>query len=154
MDTTRRDRINTERGFKVLIMDINETDGLEEFRTVLNRAAGKVIAALTLVDDCLDCTFTDGTKIRFSDNGQSCCESRYMRTDDTLSEYIGALFLDAEIRDVPEAPEDTDDNTYYHEVQFLLLHTSKGDVTLASHNEHNGYYGGFYLNVTEGEATA
>lgn len=32
-----------------------------------------------------------------------------------------------------------------HEVQFLVVHTDKGDLTMSSHNEHNGYYGGFSI---------
>ena len=34
-----------------------------------------------------------------------------------------------------------------HEVQFLEVKTSKGSFTMSSHNEHNGYYGGFSIEV-------
>ena len=34
-----------------------------------------------------------------------------------------------------------------HEVQFLEVTTSKGEFTMASHNEHNGYYGGFAIEL-------
>ena len=32
-----------------------------------------------------------------------------------------------------------------HEVQFLNIETSLGIITFETHNEHNGYYGGFYI---------
>ena len=80
--------------------------------------------------------------MRLADEGQSCCENRYMSTDDDLSDFIGGTLLDAEIK---AAPDETDEWGQVHEVQFLEVRTSKGSFTMASHNEHNGYYGGFYL---------
>jgi hypothetical protein len=43
---------------------------------------GKVITEISLTEDTLNISFSDGKKIRVWDDGQSCCESRYMRTDD------------------------------------------------------------------------
>lgn len=102
---------------------------------------GKTIAALKLSDDdALHFVFTDGSKLKISDEGQSCCENRYMSTDDDLSEFIGAKLLGAAIKDAP----DVDDYEWgLHEVQFLEVKTDRGVFTMASHNEHNGYYGGF-----------
>ena len=45
------------------------------------------------------------------------------------------------IREAPSVP----DASGMHEVQFLALVTSKGEVVFSSHNEHNGYYGGFSI---------
>lgn len=107
-------------------------------------AVGKTIAALRLGDDdALHFEFSDGSKMKLSDEGQSCCESRYMRTDDSLSEYVGAKLLGAEIKEAPDVQEDDDWNV--HEVQFLEVQTDRGVFTMASHNEHNGYYGGFWI---------
>lgn len=105
-------------------------------------AVGKTIAALRLGDDdALHFQFSDGSKMKLSDEGQICCESRYMRTDDNLADYVGAKLLGAEIKEAPsEACEYGD-----HEVQFLEVQTDKGVFTMASHNEHNGYYGGFWI---------
>lgn len=113
-------------------------DSVDAFKGALN----KTITGLTLGDDnALHFTFEDGSKIKLFDDGQSCCESRYMRTDDNLSDYIGAQLLDAEIKEAPGVPDEYGE----HEVQFLEVKTSKGSFTMASHNEHNGYYGGFLI---------
>ncbi len=105
-------------------------------------AVGKTIAALRLgEDDALHFEFSDGSKLKLYDDGQSCCEQRYMRTDDNLSDYIGAKLLGAEIKDAPSIPDEYGE----HEVQFLDVKTDKGVFTMSSHNEHNGYYGGFWI---------
>jgi len=36
-----------------------------------------------------------------------------------------------------------------HEVQFVLITTSLGVFTMATHNIHNGYYSGFSVVVEE-----
>lgn len=114
-----------------------------------NEALGKTISALSLGDDdALHFTFTDGSRIKFSDEGQSCCESRYMRTDDDLSAFVGAKLIGAEIKEAPEMA----DQYGMHEVQFLEVQTDRGVFTMASHNEHNGYYGGFVIVVAKEQA--
>ncbi len=108
-------------------------------------AVGKTIAALHLGDDdALHFEFSDGSKMKLSDEGQSCCEQRYMCTDDDLSGYVGAKLLDVDIKDAP----DQSDEYGVHEVQFLEVQTDRGVFTMASHNEHNGYYGGFLVVAT------
>ena len=105
---------------------------------------GKVISSVVLThEDELHLKFEDGTGLKLWDGGQSCCESRYMRTDDNLEEYIGATLIGGELKDAPNVSDD--DEYGEHEVQFLEIQTSKGPLTMASHNEHNGYYGGFYI---------
>jgi hypothetical protein len=114
--------------------------GNADSAAVFSGSIGKVITALSLGDDdALHFEFSDGTKMRLFDDGQSCCESRYMRTDDDLSYFVGSTLIDAEIKKAPNMPDEWGD----HEVQFLEVKTSKGCFTMASHNEHNGYYGGF-----------
>jgi len=111
------------------------------------KAVGKTISELELGDDdALHFTFSDGYKMRLADEGQSCCESRYMQTDDDLSYFIGATLVSAEVKDAPDADYGTGD---VHEVQFLEVLTSKGSFVMSSHNEHNGYYGGFAVRATE-----
>ena len=107
-------------------------------------AMGKTIAGLTLgADDALHFVFDDGSKMKLFDDGQSCCESRYMRTDDNLAEFVGAKLLGAEIKGAP--PVKDDDDYGEHEVEFLEVQTDRGVFTMTSHNEHNGYYGGFSI---------
>lgn len=72
---------------------------------------------------------------------QDCCESRYTSSDDNLSHYEDSHFLGYEIRDAPNV----DCEYEYHEVQFFVIKTDRGNITFHNHNEHNGYYGGFYL---------
>ncbi len=125
-------------GFGVLISHLaGNEDSVKSFSGSIN----KTIVALSISDDALHFTFDDGSKIKLFDDGQSCCENRYMRTDDELSYYIGSQLLGAEIKDAPSI----ECNYGEHEVQFLEVQTSKGVFTLSSHNEHNGYYGGFSI---------
>lgn len=102
---------------------------------------GKRITALSLEDDVLAFDFEGGASLRVYDEGQTRCESRYMRTDDNLSDAEGAILLGLELKEC--RVEDGSDGC--HEVQFLEIRTDRGSFTMASHNEHNGYYGGFDL---------
>lgn len=126
-------------GFGVMIGLLGgNVDSVEAFQG----AIGKKIAGLSLgEDDALHFVFEDSSKIKLYDDGQSCCESRYMHTDDDLSHFVGANLLGAEVRDAPNEPDEYGE----HEVQFLIVNTSIGSFTMASHNEHNGYYGGFLI---------
>jgi len=128
-------------GVMIRMLSGNE-DSVKAFTSALN----KTISSIALEDEALVMGFDDGTKIKFFDNGQSCCESRYMRTDDDLQYYMGAKLLDATID--PGLSTDVEYGTV-HEIQFLNIKTSKGVFTMSSHNEHNGYYGGFSIEVEE-----
>lgn len=93
--------------------------------------------------DTLKVTFDDGSMLTAFDDGQSCCESRYMKTDDKFEDFVGATLVSMELKQAP----DMEDEYGEHEVQFLEIMTSKGALTMASHNEHNGYYGGFAIEL-------
>lgn len=119
--------------------------GNKESVEAYNKAVGKIIilAVLEKDTDTFKLHFKEGT-LTFSDDGQSCCESRYMSCDDELQQFDNAVFLKAELRTAPNTIQPPD---YYgeHEIQFLHIETSKGVITIANHNEHNGYYGGFAI---------
>ena len=119
---------------------------VHEGADVLAAATGKRIAALALVNDALRFTFDDGAAISVRDDAQDCCEHRYMTCDDDLSAYVGATLLGLALRGV-----EARDNEYgdAHDVQFLEVQTSAGQFTAETHNEHNGYYGGFSILVEE-----
>ena len=104
-------------------------------------AVGHIITAVRLADNVLRIGLDDGSVLSLQDDGQSCCEARYMRTDDDLSSFVGATLIDVELADAPPVEGDYD----VHEVQFLNVKTSKGVLALSNHNEHNGYYGGFAI---------
>ena len=119
--------------------DIRDVKGLYK------ASIGKRLSALALVDDALQFEFADGLKFKMFDDCPSRCEDRYMRTDDNLADYVGAELLGAEVKDAPSVKDE--DEYGVHDVQFLEIRTSKGCFTMASHNEHNGYYGGFCIEV-------
>lgn len=121
---------------------INMLGGNKETVKTLQKALGKEIAGIRLEDDALHLDFADGYKIKIFDDGQSCCEDRYMQTDDDLPYFVGANFTDIAIKDGPTTTGEYDEK---HEIQFLEITTNKGVFTMASHNEHNGYYGGFWI---------
>lgn len=134
---------------------INMLSGDSESVNVFNSAVGKRIADVKVVagdfyEDSLLFSFEDGTRIRMFDDGQSCCESRYMNCDDDLDYFSGAVLLDAEIRDVEENVEE-DEWGGVLESQFLIVKTDKGEFTVTNYNSHNGYYGGFWIAVREVE---
>ncbi len=120
--------------------------GNKESVEAMTEAAGKEIAALDIDEKRLLFTFTDGTAMKLYDDGQSCCEYRYMHTDDQLEDFVGAEFREAEVRDGPEIVDDYSD---VKESQFLVITTSTGQFTVVNYNEHNGYYGGFAIRAAK-----
>jgi len=115
--------------------------GNSETVKAVKESIGKVIKSIELIDNVLVLRFADRYRLSLWDDGQSCCEVRYMETDDILTEYEGATLLDFELKEAPEQKAEYD----VHEVQFLDVKTDKGVITFSNHNEHNGYYGGFWI---------
>ena len=107
-------------------------------------ALNKTISFLGVAGNELKMEFTDGTGIKFFDDGQSCCEHRYMDSGDDLPAFIGAKFTGARIA---SGPGEEDEYGQEKESQFLIIETSMGSFTVVNYNEHNGYYGGFDLEV-------
>jgi hypothetical protein len=115
--------------------------GNEETVNSIKSSLNKTIENVELDGDDLVISLTDNTKLIIWDGGQSCCEHRYMTTDDDLSYFSGATLLNMELKTVEYKDMDYGD----HEIQFLDIKTSEGVFTMVNHNEHNGYYGGFYI---------
>ena len=88
-------------------------------------------------------SFVGGGTLRIWDNGQSCCETRYMTTDDDLPSFIGAKVVGLEDVAAPDIPYEGESYGDVHEQRFVKLETTAGTITLVTHNQHNGYYGGF-----------
>ncbi len=132
--------MSTNLGMGVLI---SRLCGSERSIKALYSIVGKEIIKLKLEDNTLHVTTPDSEVVIY-DDGQSCCEHRYMQTDDDLNYFVGSIFNDLEIKDATGCDTENDS----HEIQFLEIKTSKGVITFANHNEHNGYYGGFAI-VTE-----
>lgn len=104
---------------------------------------GKKITGLHCDGGQLIISFED-TTLYLKDDAQSCCETRYMSTDDELEYYVGA-----ELRGVRVQEGDGEESEWdCHDTEFLLIDTSIGTFTMVNHNEHNGYYGGFWLTAS------
>lgn len=101
-------------------------------------------AAMDKEENRLRIEFSDGVRISIWDDGQSCCESRYMTTDDDLSPLAGSQLIGITVKPGKAESEYGD-----HEIAFVEVATNSGFITIANHNEHNGYYGGFGLTITE-----
>lgn len=131
--------IETHPGMGVMISWLG---GNEASVAALKESVDKEIAELSINEERILFTFTDGATIKLYDDGQSCCERRYMHTDDCLEDFVGALFKKAEVRDGPTEVREWGEPK---ESQFLVITTSIGQFTVVNYNEHNGYYGGFAL---------
>ena len=132
--------MNNQPGMGVMLGMLG---GNEQTVNAVKSSLGKKIKKVWLDEEAnkLKFEFNDKTCLEMYDAGQSCCEERYMRTDDDLTEFEDATLLDFELKDAPNAPHEYCD----HEIQFLDVKTDKGIFQLANHNEHNGYYGGFWI---------
>lgn len=107
---------------------------------------GRKIKKAFIENDKFVIEFTDKSQISIWDNGQSCCESRFMTCDDDPSSLKGGKLIKVEVK---EFKSSDDDDYYCHDQCFVEIATDKkGFVTLVNHNQHNGYYGGFGLTVT------
>lgn len=107
---------------------------------------GKEIKEAVFNEDEIFLTFKDGVKVRIWDDGQSCCERRYMTTDDKIEDLVGKELKSIEVK---EADSTEDEYGEPHEIAFLEIKTNDGSVVVETHNEHNGYYGGFGLSIDE-----
>lgn len=108
---------------------------------------GKVIKDIVFKNDSLYLTFEDDTSYRLWDNGQDCCEERYMVLDDgDLDYYKGAIFTGLRFT---YADDQEEDHGGVHEKMFMHVGTALGEITFESHNEHNGYYGGLSITIKE-----
>lgn len=107
---------------------------------------GKKIIEANIDEDCLLLKFEDNISIKIWDDGQSCCEHRYITCDDNVKDLIGHVLIRIESKD-GELKEKG--NWEVHEWCFVDIVTDKATITICTHNEHNGYYGGFSLAITE-----
>lgn len=111
--------------------------------TIGTQFYGRRIVGATLTDDALRLVFDDGTVIRLWDNNQQCCENRYFTCDDPMTKIIGGRLVGIESKDGPI--EEMAWN--YNETTFVEVRTDACFITLAAHNDHNGYYGGIELKI-------
>lgn len=122
--------------------------GNEDTVKAVSASLGKKIVAVRLDKerDRVEIDLADHTQLTLWDGGQSCCESRYITTDDDLTKITNTALRDIELADAPPITAEYEE----HEVQFLHIRTPKGTATFETHNEHNGYYGGFSIQASLG----
>lgn len=134
-------------GLGVMIRMLSE-EGSGETSTAVKHAIGKRITSAVLDKraDVLRLGLEDGTTLSLWDGGQSCCEQRYMHTDDDLESFVGSRILSVQTLEAPDV-EDPDDKYHdtFHEITFLNVITDGGTLVCSTHNIHNGYYGGFFI---------
>ena len=116
--------------------EANEYVGLKIVSASLNKEADP---------EYIEIAFEGGKTIQILDNGQSCCESRYITCEDDFASLVGGSLIDIETKAAP----DIEDKYGVHEQVFVEIKTDKGFVSFTTHNEHNGYYGGFGLTIKE-----
>lgn len=126
---------------------INMLAGNKSTVETIEKALNQKITSIKFADDALHFVMESGLKFRLEDDGQSCCEKRYMNCDDALEQFVGATFRSVEIREMPDLSNNEDYGN--HEVQALVVITDRGNITAETHNEHNGYYGGFWIIARE-----
>lgn len=123
--------------------------GNEEAAKAVETSIGKTISSLELDKDGGDgdgaviIGFTDNSVLTLFDGGRSCCESRYIVSDADLQYFVGAKLINVKLAELPLLSKEEDYDV--HEAQSLQLETDKGVVDFVTHNEHNGYYGGFWI---------
>lgn len=109
------------------------------------RVLGKRIIEAVLDKDgnchsgILRLTFETSIVMEIFDDGQLCCEGRWISTEDDVTQLVGAKLLAINVVDGPFSDIDED----IKELAFVIIQTTRGQLVLNTYNEHNGYYGGF-----------
>lgn len=107
---------------------------------------GKKILDAKFINNEILIIFDDGVKIKIWDDVQSCCEYRYITTDDKIESLVGQTLIEIRTKEVADQKTKYDE---VHEIVFIEIQGSQSVVTFCTHNEHNGYYGGFGLSLDE-----
>jgi hypothetical protein len=94
----------------------------------------------------LELVLENGYRIVLTDiAGQSCCEHRYMHTDDDLTSLVGESLQRIWVGEFTEQGGDYGDTL---EGAFIHIQTNRDAVVIAIYNSHNGYYGGLEPGVS------
>jgi hypothetical protein len=105
---------------------------------------GKIISSATVDEDGCYLGFTDGSRLSIADEGQSCCEQRYVTCDDSPEDLVGQPYAGYEVK---ESTNDHEDDYDVHDAVFVEVKAGLSSIVMETHNVHNGYYGGF--DITE-----
>lgn len=120
-----------------------------------NFGATIVDALLSEDQEGLVITLDNDQEIRITGQ-QSCCEQRYMHTEDNLSSLRGQKFMGIRIKKAahplslelgPLQRANTDEENSSLMVQFLEIATDGAGLAFAHYNQNNGYYSQMELDV-------
>lgn len=67
-------------------------------------ALGNTISAVRIIDDVdsrVELDFTNGYTLVIEDAGRSCCEARYITTDDDLNDLVGGTLHSINLKEGP-----------------------------------------------------
>ena len=128
-------------GANLSLLSGYDEEGVKAYKDAIGKVIAYVVVDTKADPNHIRFVFTDHTGLDLYDDAQSCCESRYLHTDDTLDYYKDSILQGVNLKDGPDIGDE--DNS--HEQTFLEIVTSKGSFTVVSHNEHNGYYGGIII---------
>lgn len=112
----------------------------------------QVLENIKLVGDEAIRLQVNGKEYDIWDSGQSCCEHRYITSDDDLASFTGGTLngvVLGEYRSVDPDPDEDRWNVEDHNASFLRVYTSRGVIVFETHVEHNGYYGRFSVQLRE-----
>ena len=129
--------------------------GIKPMESIFQKAESGWIWGHEIGREGLEIVLESGWGLVFADVAwQSCCESRYMHTDDNLETLVGET-----LREIYVGEGGTQQEEEWRdckEFQFLHICTFTDAVVVGAYNEHNGYYSGLDLAVTifspQGEA--
>lgn len=114
----------------------------------LQSAVNHTISDIKLEDNMnIKITLDTGDILVITDEGQSCCEQRYITCDADLPTYVGKKILNFR-QDEYRASDEEQENSEWgdaHEIQNLIIVTDEGNIDFVTHVVHNGYYGGFVI---------
>ena len=110
----------------------------------LQSCVGRRIVSMRIAENRLYIRCEDQTTLIIWDDARYCCETRYMYTADNLQYFEGAVLMNCTVCCGRVVPLDEDQDEV-NDVMFVNIETSKGVCTIETHNDHNGYYGGFCL---------
>lgn len=114
----------------------------DDVDSVIKNSLNKTIKDIHIIDDNLYINFMDGLALRVWDSQQMCCERRYMVCDDDLNEYKETQLISVNQK---YTKSENKRDFIANEAVFLEFQTTNGTFTIVNHNEHNGYYGGFWI---------
>ncbi len=118
-------------------------------KSAIEKLIGKEIKEIKLTDHELILKFSENDIIVLQDvqDDIQSCENRYFTTDDKLTDAVGTLFQNIEVKNVKYG-RNIDKNLNSHDISFIELTTNKQSFTIEAHNKHNGYYEGFDIVIS------